>query len=61
MSQNVDNIKPSYPLFREDDYKETLRNKRESFEEVYPQTKIDETFCGPQQQSIKNSTSSAKP
>lgn len=44
MSQNVDNIKPSYPLFREDDYKETLRNKRESFEEVHPQTKIDETF-----------------
>ncbi|HRH76242.1 MAG TPA: nitrogenase molybdenum-iron protein subunit beta [Cellvibrionaceae bacterium] len=44
MSQNVDNIKPSYPLFREDDYKETLRNKRAEFEEVHPQTKIDETF-----------------
>lgn len=44
MSQNVDNIKPSYPLFREDDYKETLRNKRAEFEEVHPQDKIDETF-----------------
>lgn len=44
MSQNVDDIKPSYPLFREDDYKETLRNKRAEFEEVHPQDKIDETF-----------------
>jgi len=44
MSQDVDNIKPSYPLFREDDYKESLKNKRESFEEPHSQEKIDEVF-----------------
>ena len=44
MSQNVDDIKPSYPLFRDDDYKESLKNKREQFEEVHPQDVIDEKF-----------------
>ncbi len=44
MSQQVDNIKPSYPLFRDDDYKESLKNKKESFEEAHSQEKIDETF-----------------
>ena len=44
MSQEVDNIKPSYPLFRDEDYKESLKNKRENFEEVHSQEKIDETF-----------------
>jgi nitrogenase molybdenum-iron protein beta chain len=44
MSQQVDDIKPSYPLFKQDEYKETLKNKREQFEEVHPQDKIDETF-----------------
>ena len=44
MSQDVEDIKPSYPLFREDDYKESLKNKRELFEDVHPQEKIDEVF-----------------
>ena len=44
MSQQVDNIKPSYPLFRDDDYKESLRNKKASFEEAHSQELIDETF-----------------
>ena len=44
MSQDVDNIKPSYPLFREDEYKDNLARKKESFEEAHPQDKIDETF-----------------
>lgn len=44
MSQAVDNIKPSYPLFRDDDYKDSLANKREQFEERHPQGKIDEVF-----------------
>ncbi|MAR89779.1 MAG: nitrogenase molybdenum-iron protein subunit beta [Pseudomonadota bacterium] len=44
MSQQVDDIKPSYPLFRDDDYKDMLKNKREQFEEVHSQEKIDETF-----------------
>ena len=44
MSQVVDDIKPSYPLFREDEYKETLKNKQELFEEKHPQDKIEEVF-----------------
>jgi len=32
MSQEVDNIQPSYPLFRNDEYKESLANKREAYE-----------------------------
>ena len=45
MSQDVDNIKPSYPLFREDEYKDSLANKRDNFEQRHPQAKIDETFA----------------
>ncbi len=44
MSQNVENIKPSYPLFREDEYKENLARKKEMFEECHPKEKIDEVF-----------------
>jgi nitrogenase molybdenum-iron protein beta chain len=44
MSQEVENIQPSYPLFRNDEYKESLANKREAYEERHPQDKIDEVF-----------------
>ena len=44
MSQTVDNIKPSYPLFRDDDYKKSLTDKQQMFEEKVEQTKIDEVF-----------------
>jgi nitrogenase molybdenum-iron protein beta chain len=44
MSQNVDNIKPSYPLFRDDEYKDNLARKKELFEECHPKEKIDEVF-----------------
>ncbi|VAW77756.1 Nitrogenase (molybdenum-iron) beta chain, partial [hydrothermal vent metagenome] len=44
MSQSVDNIKPSYPLFRDNDYKESLDNKRTMFEECHPEEKINEVF-----------------
>ena len=44
MSQEVENIVPSYPLFRKDEYKETLGNKQAMFEEKVPQVKIDEIF-----------------
>ena len=44
MSQAVDNIKPSYPLFRDEDYKENLAAKKANFEECYPQDKIKEVF-----------------
>lgn len=44
MSQEVDDIKPSYPLFRDEEYREMLANKRDGFEEKHPQEKIDEVF-----------------
>ncbi len=44
MSQTVEKIKPSYPLFRDDDYKESLANKRALFEERHPDEKIEEIF-----------------
>lgn len=44
MSQNVENIKPSYPLFRDQDYKDNLARKKEQFEECHPQHKIREVF-----------------
>lgn len=44
MSQAIDNIKPSYPLFRDDDYKASLANKRQMFEERIPEDKISEIF-----------------
>ncbi|MAT39565.1 MAG: nitrogenase molybdenum-iron protein subunit beta [Ectothiorhodospiraceae bacterium] len=44
MSQQVDDIQPSYPLFREQEYKDNLTNKREMYEERHPQEKIDEVF-----------------
>ncbi len=43
MSQVVEEIKPSYPLFRQDEYKESLSNKQ-AFEEKHPQEKIEEIF-----------------
>lgn len=44
MSQAVENIKPSYPLFRDDDYKESLANKKALYEEAYSPEKIQEIF-----------------
>jgi len=44
MSQSVDNIKPSYPLFRDEEYKENLAKKKELYEECHPAEKIDEVF-----------------
>ncbi len=44
MSQNVENIKPSYPLFRDQEYIDNLTRKKSLYEEAVPQEKIDETF-----------------
>ena len=44
MSQDVNNIKPSYPLFRDADYQESLDNKQTQFEEKVDQEKIEEIF-----------------
>lgn len=43
MSQNVDKIMPSYPLFREEEYKENLSAKI-PFEERHETSKIEEVF-----------------
>jgi nitrogenase molybdenum-iron protein beta chain len=42
--QQVDDIKPCYPLFRNDEYKESMGNKQTQFEERHPDDKIQETF-----------------
>ncbi|WP_096085048.1 nitrogenase molybdenum-iron protein subunit beta [Agaribacterium haliotis] len=44
MSQQVEDIKQSYPLFLDDDYQEMLAKKRDNFEEPWSQEKIDEVF-----------------
>ena len=44
MSQDVENIKASYPLFRNDEYKANLKNKQDTYEEKHPTEKIDEVF-----------------
>ena len=42
--QTVENIKPSYPLFSDDDYKKSIADKRELFEEGHSPEKVRETF-----------------
>lgn len=44
MSQAVENIQPSYPLFRNDEYKASLKNKQDNYEERHADDKIQETF-----------------
>ena len=42
--QTVDKIKPCYPLFGDDDYKASLKAKRDLFEEGHGADKVYETF-----------------
>ena len=42
--QTADNIKPCYPLFRDDDYKASLKAKKDLFEEGHAADKVQETF-----------------
>jgi nitrogenase molybdenum-iron protein beta chain len=44
MSQSVDNIKPSYPLFREPEYKDNLAAEQDLVEERHDAAKIQEVF-----------------
>ncbi|WP_075185652.1 nitrogenase molybdenum-iron protein subunit beta [Teredinibacter haidensis] len=44
MSQDAENIKLSYPLFRDKEYQDSLAGKRENFEETPSQENIDEVF-----------------
>ncbi|NBB73374.1 nitrogenase molybdenum-iron protein subunit beta [Thiohalocapsa halophila] len=45
MSQTVDNIKPSYPLFGDEDYQANLALKQNGVEERPDQATLDETFA----------------
>ena len=42
--QQVDDIKPCYPLFRQDEYKESIGNKQDNFEERHDAAKVQDTF-----------------
>lgn len=42
--QEVDDIKPCYPLFRNDEYKDVLKRKKEDYEEGHETSKVDEAF-----------------
>ena len=42
--QTAEKIKPCYPLFRDDDYKKNLAEKRVQFEEGHGPDKVFETF-----------------
>lgn len=44
MSQQAEDIKPSYPLFREGDYQANLKKKQETVEERHSMEKINEVF-----------------
>ncbi len=44
MPQTAENVKPSYPLFREEEYIENLAAKKANFEEAYSPEKIWEVF-----------------
>jgi len=43
--QEVDDIKPCYPLFRNDEYKDVLARKRDQYEEGHERSKVDEAFA----------------
>lgn len=42
--QTAEKIKPCYPLFRDDDYKDSLKTKRDLYEEGHAADKVQETF-----------------
>jgi nitrogenase molybdenum-iron protein beta chain len=42
--QTAEKIKPCFPLFGQPEYKDSLTNKQELFEERFPKAKIDEVF-----------------
>ncbi|MGM0594527.1 MAG: nitrogenase molybdenum-iron protein subunit beta [Pseudomonadota bacterium] len=44
MPQSVEKVKPCYPLFREEEYKDNLKNKQDKYENKVPQDEIDKTF-----------------
>jgi len=44
MSQNIENIKPCYPLFEQDEYQSLFAGKKSRFEEAHGDSKVKEVF-----------------
>ncbi len=44
MSQNIENIKPCYPLFEQDEYQSLFAGKKGRFEEAHGDSKVKEVF-----------------
>ena len=44
MSQNIENIKPCYPLFEQDEYQSLFAGKKSHFEEAHGDSKVQEVF-----------------
>lgn len=44
MSQNIENIKPCYPLFEQDEYQSLFAGKKSRFEEAHGDSKVQEVF-----------------
>jgi len=44
MSQNIENIKPCYPLFEQDEYQRLFAGKKSRFEEAHGDSKVKEVF-----------------
>jgi nitrogenase molybdenum-iron protein beta chain len=54
MSQNAEAIKPSYPLFRDEEYKENLGRKKALYEDAHDPAKIREVFDWTTTEEYKN-------
>ncbi|MBV8555773.1 MAG: DUF3364 domain-containing protein, partial [Planctomycetaceae bacterium] len=44
MSQDVENIKPCYPLFRGEEYRENLANKKALYEDAHDAERVKQVF-----------------
>ena len=44
MSQNIENIKPCYPLFEQEEYQNLFAAKKSRFEEAHGESKVQEVF-----------------
>ncbi len=54
MSQNAENIKVCYPLFREQEYRDNLANKKTLYEEAHDANRIREVFDWTTTEEYKN-------
>src|SRR5262245_15266505 len=54
MTQNAEAIQPSYPLFRDSEYRESLSRKKALYEEAHDAGKIREVFDWTTTEEYKN-------